>query len=738
MKLIRLKINGMTCAVCAGRVEKAALQCGAQTAEVSLTGNFAKIVYDEAVTDPDRLIKAIENAGYGAEDAATATEEKAPSFPWKLLISAILTVVLMYISMGHMIGAPLPSFLTAHLPFALSQAILTLGIVVLNFRYFTVGFKTLFHLSPTMDTLIAVGSGAALIYSAVLTVQIAFFNAGHEAAMGLYYESAAMILTLVSVGKTLEDRAKRRTRSALSGLLSMAPDHATVLRDGKELDIPASELVKDDLVLIRTGDKLPADGVITDGIGLIDESAMTGESVDSEKGPGSEVRAATICRSGSFRFRVTRAGDETAYARILTMVEDASASKAPVARLADKIASIFVPVVMGISLVSFLLWMLITGNLPDALTAAISVLVISCPCALGLATPTAVTCGIGKGASIGIFIKDAATLETARSIDTVVFDKTGTLTEGKLTLQKIVPSKYAELANLSEARLLRIAALLEIRSSHPSAVAIVKAAGIGTMEETADDFAELPGRGVEGIVEGRRYFCGSPRLMNERGIHLSDTPEAGKLHIYLADEEHLLAAFIFTDSIKENAKATVDALRKMNVRCVMLTGDSRNVAEEVGGLLGLSSSDVHAEVLPDGKAAVIETLRKEGRQVAMVGDGINDAPSLAAAQIGIAMGGGRDVAIDASDIVLLFDRLEDIPAALALSRASYRIIKENLFWALIYNTIGIPVAAGILAPLGILLSPMIASAAMSLSSVSVVTNALRLRRWRYHSPKVKS
>lgn len=732
MKLIRLKISGMTCAVCAGRVEKALMQAGATSAEVSLTGNFAKVTFDETATDSEKLIKAVSNAGYGAEDAATASEEKAPTFPWRLLVSAVLTALLMYVSMGHMVGAPLPNTLTPPLPFALTQALLTVAVVLFNFHYFTVGFKTLFHGTPTMDTLIAVGSGAALIYSAVLTIQIAFFDGGHEQAMGLYYESAAMILTLVSVGKTLEDRAKRRTRSALSGLLSMAPDKAIVERDGQTIELDASELVVGDTVLIRTGDKIPADGKVIDGIGLVDESAMTGESIDSEKTNGSAVSAATVCRSGSFRFTVERAGAETAYARILTMVEDASASKAPVARLADKIASIFVPVVMSISAVSFLVWMLVTHSLPDALTAAISVLVISCPCALGLATPTAVTCGIGKGASMGIFIKDAATLEEARSIDTVVFDKTGTLTEGKLALQSVRPTARAAELQLGSAELLRIGALLELRSSHPAALAIVKAAEAVRMDERADDFNELPGRGVEGSVNGIRYFCGSARLMTEQGFDLPGSGDIGKLHIYLADKDGLLADFVFTDTVKASAKGTIDALHQMNVRTVMLTGDSRDVAHEVGSALGLDARDIHAEVLPDGKAAVIESLRAEGRQVAMVGDGINDAPSLAAAQIGIAMGGGRDVAIDASDIVLLFDRLEDIPASLALSRASYRIIKQNLFWALIYNTIGIPIAAGVLAPFGILLSPMIASAAMSLSSVSVVFNALRLRRWRYH------
>lgn len=731
MKLIRLKISGMSCAVCAGRVEKALTQAGAASAEVSLTGNFAKVTFDESAIDSEKLIRAVIDAGYGAEDAANASAEKAPAFQWRLLVSALLTALLMYISMGHMIGAPLPSFLGAPLPFALSQAILTLAVILLNFHYFTVGFKTLLHGTPTMDTLIAVGSSAALIYSAVLTLQIAFFGGGHAEAMGLYYESAAMILTLVSVGKTLEERAKRRTRSALSGLLSLAPETAIVERGGETIEIPASELVIGDTVLIRTGDKIPADGKVIEGIGLVDESAMTGESIDSEKTVGSDVSAATICRSGTLRFKVTRAGDETAYARILTMVEDASASKAPVARLADKIASIFVPVVMAISLLSFILWMLITRNLPDSLTAAISVLVISCPCALGLATPTAVTCGIGKGASMGIFIKDAATLETARSIDTVVFDKTGTLTEGRLTLSEVIATEYAAGLGLSEADLLGVAALLEVQSSHPAALAILRAANhIG--DTHADSFVELPGRGVEGVIDSIRYFCGSPRLMRERGITLPDSAEIGKLHIYLADETALLADFVFTDEIKANAKATIDALHKMNVRTVMLTGDSRGVALEVGQALGLDERDIHAEMLPDGKAAVIESLTAQGRQVAMVGDGINDAPSLAAASIGIAMGGGRDIAIDASDIVLLFDRLEDIPVSLALSRASYRIISQNLFWALIYNTIGIPIAAGVLAPFGILLSPMIASAAMSLSSLSVVSNALRLRRWRYH------
>ncbi len=732
MKLIRLKISGMSCAVCAGRVEKAALQAGAISAEVSLTGNFAKVTFDERATDGEKIIKAIEKAGYGASDAANASEEKPPAFPWRLILSAILTALLMYISMGHMMGAPLPSFLAQPLPFALAQAILTIAVVLLNFHYFTVGFKTLFHGTPTMDTLIAVGSGAALIYSAVLTVQIAFFDGGHEAAMGLYYESAAMILTLVSVGKTLEGRAKRRTRSALSGLLAMAPDSALVEREGQTIELPASELVASDVVLIRTGDKIPADGRVIDGIGLVDESAMTGESVDSEKVAGSAVSAATICRSGSFRFAVTRAGSETAYARILTMVEDAAASKAPVARLADRIAAVFVPIVMGISALTFVVWMLVTRDLPDALTASISVLVISCPCALGLATPTAVTCGIGKGASMGIFIKDAATLEAARSIDTVVFDKTGTLTEGRLVLERLDCTDHAAAQGLDKQNLLRIGALLELRSSHPAALAIVKAAGLTTMEENADEFAELPGRGVEGLIDGAHYYCGSARLMREHDIALPASFDIGKLHIYLSDEQNLLADFVFTDEIKAHAKSTVEALRQMKVRTVMLTGDSRGVALEVGCRLGIGEEDIHAEVLPDGKAAVIEALRMEGRRVAMVGDGINDAPSLAAAQIGIAMGGGRDVAIDASDIVLLFDRLEDIPAALALSRASYRIIKQNLFWALIYNTIGIPIAAGVLAPFGILLSPMIASAAMSLSSVSVVSNALRLRRWRYH------
>ena len=741
MKVIKLNITGMTCAVCASRIEKAVMEAGAKRIDVSVTGNYAKIAFDEGVLSEEMLINAIKKAGYGAFSGDGTQHKEKRNFPWRLIAGIVISAVIMYLSMGHMLSLPqLPPFYSHSIESALLQGVLALMLSAVFYKYYTVGFKNLFKGSPTMDSLIALGSTAALLYSGV-TVVLAV-TGDSDLSHGLYFESSAMILTLVYLGKTLEDRAKSKTRNSLSALLSIAPETACVIRDGREITVFASELRSGDIAVVRSGDSIPADGTVIEGEAVIDESCLTGESYGVEKTVGSSVSGATVCSNGYFKFRVERVGEETSFAKIISMVEDAAASKAPIARLADKVASVFVPAVITVSALTFVVWMLVTwlsGGSPNASVAfrcAISVLVISCPCALGLATPTAITCAVGKGASMGIFVKDAESIEKANKIDTVVFDKTGTLTEGGLRLVNTVTY------GIEKERALEIAAAVESGSTHPVAQALTKAYSdlrSGCTDNCPADkslmignFKEHSGRGASADIEGKSYVCANLRMMNELGVRLpEDSQSDGYMKAYLSENGTLIAVFSFFDMPKKESADAVLALKNQGKRVMMLTGDNAFSAEKTAAQIGISPCDVVSQVLPDGKGQVISSLQKQGFRVAMVGDGINDAPSLTVSDLGVAMGQGKDAAIECADIVLLFSRVSDLPVAFALFSKTYKIIKQNLFWALIYNALCIPVAAGVLYPLGILLSPMLGAAAMSFSSVFVVSNALRLTRFTY-------
>ncbi len=729
MKQIKLDITGMTCTVCALRVEKAALSAGAESADISVSANYAKVTFDESKTDETQIISAIKKAGYGAA-APSAGYKKAP-FPWRLAVGALLTLSVMYLSMGHMLNlpfAPEKNDLTS----ALLQMLLSLAACLMFYKFFTVGFKNLIKLSPTMDSLVALGSSASFLYSAVLTV-LAFFESG-TLSSGLYFESAAMILTLVSFGKTLEGRAKDKTKGALTALLSYAPESANVIRDGREITLPISELVPHDLVVVRGGESIGADGTLVSGNALVDESCLTGESYGVEKNVGDAVSAATVCQSGYFTFEVSSVGENTAYGRIITLVENASASKAPIARLADRVAAVFVPCVMAISLLTFMFWALYstaqgTFDLETSLKCAVSVLVISCPCALGLATPTAITCAVGRGAQLGIFVKNAESIERAAKIDTVVFDKTGTLTKGELSFAgvKIYSQGYLE------SDILILACALEKGSSHPIAKALQNIAeDYGTLPEICD-FEDLSGRGVKGTINGAGYICAGQSTFKELQIALPENDGTdGYMNSYLAKDNEVIAKISFEDTLKEGASSALEALRADKKRVIMLTGDNFASAKRSAEKLGISDSDIISGVLPEGKSDAVKALSKGSAKVAMVGDGINDAPSLSEAHLSLAMASGKDAAIECADIVLSFSRVGDVNRALALFEKAYKIIKENLFWALIYNVICIPIAAGVLTPFGIMLSPMLGSLAMSCSSLFVVTNALRLSRFKYN------
>ena len=752
----KFNVTGMTCSACSAHVEKAVNKLEAvRKAEVSLMTNSMTVDYDESALTPDGIIQAVVHAGYGAslpQKAGEAAQGKAQrpeaqmeaelsSMKHRLIWSFAFLIPLFYISMGHMFGAPLPGFLTGlenAVAFGLTQLLLTLPIMYINDKYYRVGFKTLAHLAPNMDSLIAVGSSAAVIYGVFAIYQIGY-GLGHgdwalveQYHMDLYFESAGMILTLITLGKYLETRSKGRTSQAITRLMDLAPKTATVLRNGAEAEIPVEEVRVGDRIVVRPGQSIPVDGVIVEGTSAVDESALTGESLPVDKGPGDKVAAASINKSGFFTFEASRVGEDTTLAQMIRLVEEASSSKAPIAKLADKVAGVFVPVVMAIAAVTAIVWFFASGyDITKALTTGVAVLVISCPCALGLATPVAIMVGTGKGAENGILIKSAEALETLHAVNTVVLDKTGTLTQGKPVVTDVLPAPGMDTDGLR-----MLAACLEGPSEHPLAAAIVEDARRKNLPTTSvHDFTALHGRGVRATLGDHTCIGGNLAMMEEAGVDLGDFPakaEAlaaqGKTALYFADESQVLGLIAVADTPKPTSAAAVAAFRQLGLDVVMLTGDNQRTADAIGKELGVT--EVMAQVLPQDKERKVKELQDQGRKVAMVGDGINDAPALARADVGLAIGAGTDVAIESADIVLMKSDLMDAVAAVELSRATIRNIKENLFWAFFYNSIGIPLAAGVFYALHItnfMLNPMFGAAAMSLSSVCVVTNALRLR-----------
>ena len=776
-------VSGMTCAACSARVEKTTSGVvGVEHAVVNLLKNSMEVEYDGNPATLAAISAAVEKAGYGAAPRVEATAAAgAPSGPatasaarenaaakeaahvrMRLIVSFVFTIPLFYLSMGHMLGWPIPGIFLGHenmLTFAFTQFLLLLPVVFVNFKFFRVGFKTLFHGSPNMDSLIALGSTASMVYGIVAIYRIGWgmghgdVDFAHMAAMDLYFESAAMILTLITLGKYFEARAKGKTTDAIAQLMDLSPK--TAIRrnvDGAEEEVPVEQVRSGDILIVRAGAGVPVDGVVIEGAGTVDESVITGESVPVDKGVGAAVTGATVNRTGWFAMRAERVGADTVLAGIVRMVDEATSSKAPIEKLADKISGVFVPVVIAIALVTFIIWMFVGAGVATALSHAISVLVISCPCALGLATPTAIMVGTGRGAANGILVKSAEALQTAHGVKTVVLDKTGTITKGAPEVCEVLvagglfgscETRFVSAVgaidelkcNDAAADFLSLAYSLEKRSEHPLAQAIVAyAEARGAAAQEVEAFEQIPGGGLRGVVAGRTCLAGNVRLMEDGGVDVAAVREQaqclsdeGKTVLFFAVDGSLAGLIALADEPKPRSAAALAELSRMGIRTVMLTGDNERTAHAIQKRVG--TDDVIAGVLPQGKEEVIRDLQKQGT-VAMVGDGVNDAPALARADVGIAIGAGTDIAIDSADIVLMKSDLADVPAAISLSRATMRNIKQNLFWALIYNVICIPVAAGALSFAGVTLNPMIAAAAMSCSSVCVVSNALRLRGWK--------
>ena len=734
-------VTGMTCSACSAHVEKAVSHVeGVEAVAVNLMTGRMSVTFDEGKTSPDAICAAVVADGYGAQLASQtdahrqqeAQDEATAAMKRRLIVSIVFLVPLFYLGMGHMMDWPLPMVLHHNMNLLIGlQIVLLIPILIVNRKYFTVGFSRLFRGAPNMDSLVALGAAAGIVYSVLALLGLA----GEQSGMPeLYFESAGMILSLVTIGKYLEQRSRGKTTGAISALVALAPDSAVVCRADGEKTVPLSEVAVGDTVIVRQGGKIPVDGVVLAGEAAVDESAITGESVPAEKREGSAVTAATINRSGYLEVRATRVGADTTLSQIVRLMEEASSSKAPIARLADKVSGIFVPTVITIALVSALLWYFVGHeSVSFALSIGIAVLVISCPCALGLATPVAIMVGTGKAAEQGILIKSAESLETLHKVNAVVLDKTGTVTEATPTLSGVYP-----FGEMPEDELLRLAASLEAKSEHPLARAIVDAAaerGIA-LAENVTDFAATAGGGVEAVVEGRRLLGGNRRLMEQRGVALAEFDETaqklaaeGKTPLYFASDGTLLGILALAAPVKPTSAEAISAMRDLGLDIVLLTGDNARTANAIAQQLGITR--VLSDVLPQDKEACIAQLQGEGRTVAMVGDGINDAPALARADVGLAIGAGTDVAIESADVVLMKSDLRDVVSAMSLSRSVIRNIKENLFWAFFYNAIGIPIAAGVFYPLfQFRLNPMFAAAAMSLSSVCVVTNALRLRGWK--------
>ena len=749
----QFNVTGMSCTACSARVEKAVKSVpGVTGCSVSLLTNSMGV---EGTAEDAAIIRAVEQAGYGASPkkaaaaASTSAEldaladHETPKLKRRLIASLGFLLVLMYFSMGHMMwGWPLPRWFDGnHIAMGLVQLLLAGIVMVINQKFFINGFKGLVHRSPNMDSLIAVGSSAAMIYGIYIIYQISFaFVAGDHAAlmaysMDLYFEGAATILTLITFGKWLEARSKSKTSEAITKLMDLAPKTATVERSGVEVEIPVEEVVPGDIVVIRPGQSIPVDGVILEGRTSVDESALTGESIPVEKTVDDRVIAATVNKNGSIKFRATRVGEDTTLAQIIKMVSDAAATKAPIAKIADTVSGFFVPAVISIAVVTTIVWLLLGHELGYALARGISVLVISCPCALGLATPVAIMVGNGLGAKNGILFKTAASLEAAGRTQIVALDKTGTITEGAPRVTDLLPAE-----GVSETELLTLAAALESRSEHPLAKAVLadaEAKAITPPEVT--DFAALPGNGLAAKLDGMDIYAGNAAFIQTKltlpaalAQQAEKLASEGKTPLFFGGAGRLLGVIAVADTIKEDSPEAIRQLQNMGIRVVMLTGDNQRTADAIGRQAGVD--EVIAGVLPDGKEAVIRQLQASGK-VAMVGDGINDAPALTRADTGIAIGAGTDVAIDAADVVLMNSKLSDVPAAIRLSRATLRNIHENLFWAFIYNIIGIPLAAGLFIPFGLTLNPMFGAAAMSLSSFCVVSNALRLNLFDLHSTR---
>ena len=749
--MVQYNVTGMSCAACSARVEKAVSKVpGVTSCAVSLLTNSMGV---EGSASSAAIISAVQEAGYGASlkgagnaapsasDAEAQLEDhETPKLKRRLIWSLGFLIVLMYFSMGHMMwGWPLPTFYDGnHVAMGLTQLLLTVIIMVINQRFFISGYKSLWHRAPNMDTLVALGATAAFVYStyalfAMTDAQVKGDSAAvMDYMMDFYFESAAMILTLITVGKMLEARSKGKTTDALKGLMKLAPKTATVIRDGAEVVIPVEQVRKDDVFAVRPGESIPVDGVVLEGSSAVNEAAITGESIPADKAPGDTVTAATVNQSGYLKCRATRVGEDTTLSLIIRMVSDAAATKAPIAKIADKVSGVFVPTVISIAAITTVVWLLLGRGVGFALARGISVLVISCPCALGLATPVAIMVGSGLGAKNGILFKTAASLEETGRIEIVALDKTGTITSGEPAVTDIIPAE-----GVSEAEFVTLAASLEQKSEHPLAGAVMQYAEsrkIAPQEVT--DFRALPGNGLTAVYGGRTLYGGScafiggklavPDDMQAKAAALS---EAGKTPLMFCDGDRLLGIIAVADVIKPDSPQAVRELQNMGIQVVMLTGDNERTAKAIGAQAGVDH--VIAGVLPDGKESVIRRLMEQGK-VAMVGDGINDAPALTRANIGIAIGAGTDVAIDAADVVLMKSRLSDVPAAIRLSRATLRNIHENLFWAFFYNTIGIPIAAGVFVSLGLTLNPMLGAAAMSLSSFCVVSNALRLNLFKLH------
>ena len=749
-------VTGMSCAACSARVEKAVSKVPGVTAcSVSLLTNSMGV---EGTASPDAIVRAVEEAGYGASpkqaagaapasDAGAAldalADHETPRLKRRLIASLGFLLVLMYFSMGHMMwGWPLPAWFEGnHVAVALVQMLLAVAVMVINQKFFVSGFKSLAHGAPNMDTLVALGSSASFVWStyAVFVMTDAQLHGDGarvmEYMMELYFESAAMILTLITVGKMLEARSKGRTTDALKSLMKLAPQTATLLRDGSEVTVPIGQVRRGDQFVVRPGENIPVDGLVLEGASAVNESALTGESIPVDKAPGDAVSAATVNQSGFLRCEATRVGEDTTLSQIIRMVSDAAATKAPIAKIADRVSGVFVPAVIAIAVVTTAAWLLLGRDLAFALARGISVLVISCPCALGLATPVAIMVGNGLGAKNGILFKTAASLEAAGRTQIVALDKTGTITRGEPEVTDLLPAE-----GVTEGELLTLAAALEQKSEHPLARAVLAyAAARQLAPPEVTDFAALPGNGLTARLAGRSVYAGSFSFIQTQAPvpaalagQAQALAEQGKTPLFFGGEGRLLGVIAVADTIKEDSPDAIRQLQAMGIRVVMLTGDNQRTAEAIGKQAGVDQ--VIAGVLPDGKESVIRALSEKGK-VAMVGDGINDAPALTRADTGIAIGAGTDVAIDAADVVLMNSRLSDVPAAIRLSRATLRNIHENLFWAFIYNVIGIPLAAGLLIPLGLTLNPMFGAAAMSLSSFCVVSNALRLNLFQLHSAK---
>ena len=737
---IKFQVSGMTCAACSARVEKVTKQVpGVIDAEVNLLAGTMVVTANDA-TVTDSVIKAVSNAGYGAsvpgnqkqQAEKKSADTEIAQMKKRIIWSSVFLLILMYFTMGHMVGLPVPSWYhkTEYaLVAALLQFFLTLPAVFLNRVYYSRGLRSLFKCAPNMDSLIAVGSGAALVYGVAALFRMAFAIGSGDwdtviiYSKNLYFESAAMILTLITLGKFLESRAKGKTGDAIRQLMDLSPKTAIVKLNGEEKEVSIDAVKVGDMVVVRSGGRIPVDGTVMSGRGAVDQSTLTGESVPVEKTVGDTVSAATINTEGYLELRADKVGQDTTLSQVIRLVEEAGGSKAPIARLADKIAGVFVPVVMTLALVAFIVWLAVGQTLEFALTTAISILVISCPCALGLATPVAIMVGTGRGAVMGVLFKNAQALENLHNVDTVVLDKTGTLTTGMPAVTDVIPG------DVDRESLLRIAASVECRSEHPFAKAILAYCSEIHYDE-AEDFETLPGKGISGVVNGKRYFGGNLRLMEQIGVSVPDHSHlaaVGKTPLYFAcSDGRYLGAIAAADTLKTDSADAVKAMHAMHLNVVMLTGDNESTAKAISREAGIDR--VIADVLPADKAGVIRNLRDDGSKVLMVGDGINDAPALVTADVGIAIGSGTDIAVESADVVLMNSSLSGVANAIALSKATMRNIKQNLFWAFFYNSLGIPIAAGVLFPaFGIQLSPMLGAAAMSMSSVFVVSNALRLR-----------